>query len=49
MSKINTDRIGTRDGTLDIDVKSIMVRDDSMENLGDYEQGLELTDRKSVV
>lgn len=42
MSKINTDRIGTRDGTLDIDVKSIMVRSDAMENLGDYEQGIEL-------
>lgn len=49
MSKINTDRIGTRDGTLDIDVKSIMVRDDSMENLGDYEQGLELTQQHQFI
>lgn len=42
MSNLQVNKLSTKDGSVDIEVRNLMVRDSAMENLGDYEEGLEL-------
>lgn len=42
MSKVIANKLATRDGVVDLEVKHLLVRDSAMESLGEYVQGIEL-------